>query len=1234
MKSLYKSLVIILLLLCHAATGVAQEKQIEDNKKIAEFFGPLPPEKKITDKAPAEEEIFGPLPPANAKIVSPEKTLEQKPLDKKEIVEEKFDPNEIVKIKPELFRIKNYLRFNFNSEKKNDVTVKVDGNALFLDFERPNDIDFFSLVNQLDELKSVGVSEKSKQLTLYFKNKISKVKKFISDGNNFGFDLYLAKKAYKKNYVFMTPILGTEPVAQLKSDGSRMKIVTYPKEYIGPPRIEQISLFDADFVGPYLYDPREYSVFEIEKTKGENEIIPEIIITENNALIIFPIDESDKLGAAVYKEDHIVQIFFDKKKLIQNFNFPDNSFFKNIKTRKSNEEKPEYTNIEVLVNSTKSGTLFYKNKQGWVFEITKNSYDKSFSVNQIKTSFENNQGEKKIVFKSKQFSKPIITTSKTTGVTYKVFTSTENGFGNNMNRSLVDITIKPSLQGLLIEEKSDFLSYNQKDSDILSITKLPNIQLSDEVLSTGTSDVAGSASRSRSAGVFPEKSLFPFTRNLKYLASLEKANIPQKKTKALEQEEVKLEEPEINFQEKTFEMLNKIIAEDDIEKKADLKFELGKYLFSKGLYAEAAGSIKDIFISNPKYKKSYDAKAVLAASLYLTKKYDNAYELFTELADQSTSNVYFNELKLWQYLSKLSDNNENKLKDKVDIEVDFVSSFDKFMQRYPKQLRLELTLLFIKELIADKKYDEVINLMEVATYKGVPKTLKKPYKLVEANMAEIEKDFDKAKEIYQELAADKHSRKFRAYGLFHKTKLTFEQGEISMEKAIENMMKAQVIWRDDFFEIDVLDYVGKLYAQAQDYEKALDAWKVISANFTDTPESIFVLGRMKDVFVKLFDEGIAYSLAPLEALKVYFKFRDLTPVGEVGDRITRKVSEFFADTDMVDEAIKIIDHQIKFRSKGDDKAGLILWLSDTLINNRNLDRALEILERIKGEKISSEIERKFKYTKAIILAKQNNTEEALELLKGDASKEADEVRAEVFWKRENWFGLIRIMENIKIPEWEDSAPKNLSKAEMKDMMRLAVAYSAQNMAQSLDNLYNKFIKRIDRKDDEFVFSYLTKPRVPLDYNQFEQSLQLDETQDFLKDYSFLPQKSWRSVVAIIAPKLKTYANTPVSQLSSAIKKDVVKLALAYSMIEPRDGKEELEIKKAFSELTRNFKDVRVDRFTIDALEVLDSRAFPKNNDAIFEGKIKLSEMRDFINYYKSSSRISQLNISTREKFKN
>lgn len=1160
------------------------------------------------------------------------------------------DVDEIIKIKPEILRLGDYLKFQFNSEREFDINVSIRGNSLYLDFNRPNDIDFFSLIDNLDELKSIGTSSENLQVTLNFNNEIEKVRKFLGDNNTVGFDLFLDKKklAERKKYKIMTGLpddvidffdsfIGPETPTEetVKTGKNYTKIITYPKAFIGPPKIDQIVSFNPDIVGPLEYDPFQYAVFEVSKKYGQNILAPEIMVDESLATVTFPLELDEKVGTAAFLDKDKIHLIFEGNKKFFKPEIIKNNFVDSV-TRKKIDDK-NFTHIEVKLakkaTKQKIKSIFYQNKLGWVLEIAREADAKDYTVIDIRSGFENKLGEKRIFFKSKKIKGPYLYQNEVTGSIYKIFTIHENGVGISNSRELVDVKLNKTLQGISLYERSDFISYKLEDEDRLLITKLPNLQISEEAIASGQiSDIASGVGRSRTSGVFPEQSIFPFPKALETKIKKRIEEEKAKGNKKAAEELMEQAKDDGNFLDKGFEYFNKIAAAKKADK-SDMKLELGKYYFSKGLYSEASGVLKDIFLTDAKYKKIYEVKYILAATYFLTHKYDNAYRSFTDLVEQSKNNRSYNELKLWRYFSKYMENKENRIDDDIGLEIDFVSSFDKFMQQYDDYNLLNFGKMYIHKKLDEGKYSEAKDLLETITYRGVPDKLKHDYELIYAEIAKFENDNEKAKEIYEKLTKLTDERESRARALFKLANLKLKLGEYSRTEAINDILRASVIWRDDYFEIDTLNRVAELYEQAKDYAKALDNLKKISVNFTDTAENIFVLAKMKDIFVKLFDEGAAYELPPLEALKIYFKYRELTPIGFIGDRITKKVSEFFAEVDMVDEAIKIVEHQIKYRAKGDEKARLTLWLSDTLTENREHEKAFNILQKLNTNNINLELENAVNYKKAMITAEMGKLNKALQMIKGDNSVDANRVRIEVFWQRENWFGLIRLMEEFRIDEIKGTIPENLTRKEVTDILRLAVAYSAQNMKDRLKELKESFISRVASKYDEEVFEYLTTPRLNLDYQQFSKTLQMDKIEDYLKKFSFMENNHWQSVIDILAPRAKELVGKSAEDLSDKQKKDIVRLALAYAMKKPVDGKDEVETKKAYSNLTRNFRDIFVDRFTIDVFSVLDSKAFPKEADAVFEGKIKLSEIPDFVDYYKQVKKISLLNISIRGRFK-
>jgi len=146
--------------------------------------------------------------------------------------------------------------------------------------------------------------------------------------------------------------------------------------------------------------------------------------------------------------------------------------------------------------------------------------------------------------------------------------------------------------------------------------------------------------------------------------------------------------------------------------------------------------------------------------------------------------------------------------------------------------------------------------------------------------------------------------------------------------------------------------------------------------------------------------------------------------------------------------------------------------------------------------------------------------EGLDLILGDFSEKANDARIELFWLRENWFGLKNIIEN-RLDTIRETAPEPLSKKEKQDIIKLAVAYAAQGDNEKMKVIKSDFFSRITDDKDLELIEYLTKGNEDLNYRDFENTLQMDKIERFLNNYSFLPSQDWEDIIEVLEPKVES-----------------------------------------------------------------------------------------------------------------
>ena len=1179
------------------------------------------------------------------------------------------DEQNLKKVKSEVFRFQDFIRFSFESDDYLKFTPVIDGEMLILDFDDANDINLSDVAQASKVIRSFGASPDNRSIIIRLNRSGLKLRRFVGDNFSTGFDVFFDDdKVKSRKRVVMSTIDGSaeqnlEDILASSTDSSDVtsqgivnlaegkynNIITYPIDFVGPPRIEQLFRLDSSFIGPKTKDFETVARYEIIKTFDDGTLAVEIIPTKDGLMVMLPFKNVDDVTAATYKlGDDLHSVYDLKRKLIASA-IPENKFFESI-------EQVDHDGLTILKIKTKKPkgedagyrVLNYKDKFSWIIEFTQNLTG-DFAIKPLKIKAENNWGENRIIISSNNMKGPFDVKDPLTEENIKVFTVGENGSGLLLQREFIDLEFRESLQGYFIYEKSDFIEYKRDDSGIVFITKLPNLEISEEIIATDFSIAdGGDEAISKTVGIFPEQSIFPFPKSIAaenaLLEATEEAkegNLSEKDDESedgLNQEQSNNQKfvedlvipQDVSLSDVITSYLDKIVNAPE-EDKSLIKFELAKLYFANEMYPESRGVLQDILITDPEFKDIFKVQSIIQATLFLSGKYVDAYEGFNLAAKEALNNSSYNEIKLWKWASEYLVNKQNRYKEYNETKIDFVAGFDKFMQQYTEELRFKLGFLYIQRQIDKGDIEEAKNALDIIVYGDIPETVENDIKYYRAKLYELDEDYEQANQIYEQLVNDVDDRKNRARALFAITKYKLVHGIITTDEAIQQFLLTATIWRDDYFEMDAMETVGSLYLTKNQYGEALHAWKNLVLNFPQTTESVFVLGKMKEVFIELFDKGIAYEMEPLEALKLYFQYRELIPVGEIGDRITRKVAQFFIEADMVEDAEDIIQHQINFRSQKEEKAKLVLWLSKIYLENQKKVQAEKIFETLEQENLSKETKDLIRYAIAMSRVKRGLYFETLEMIRDDRSFAADTVRLELFWLRRNWFGIIDIVESRE-ENYNQTLPNAFTEQETADIIKVAVAYAAQNMDEKLVTLSEKYKSRIEDEKSLNLFDYLRSGSQNLDYKKFEESLELDKIEDFLINYSFMENKDWDTTIEILEPKIQKLVGTVDEDLTRDNKLDIVKLALAYSLFEHEDEKIKKEAEKKLAGLSRDFKSVRVDRFTIEALKVLDSKSSPIENDAIFEGQIKLIDIPRFVPFYEAANKMSEMNISVRGKF--
>lgn len=325
-------------------------------------------------------------------------------------------------------------------------------------------------------------------------------------------------------------------------------------------------------------------------------------------------------------------------------------------------------------------------------------------------------------------------------------------------------------------------------------------------------------------------------------------------------------------------------------------------------------------------------------------------------------------------------------------------------------------------------------------------------------------------------------------------------GEIDRKAAIEELEVQSYAWRGDEVEARTLALLAKLYADQGQFREAFTTMRLAMRAH---PRSDSVRGMQDDVarhFERLFLDGNADQMKPVDALALYYDFRDMTPQGRRGDEIIRRLADRLAGMDLLDQAAALLQHQIDRRLTGAARSQVAARLALIHLSNRKPAAALQVLRATRLADLPEELRIQRYLLEARAHADAGRPDQALEMLSGIRTPEAEMLRADIHW------GAQRHRDSAEQSErWVSARAGNapLGNDERRHLLRAAIGYALVDDALGLDRLRNRWREAMKGTPDERAFDVVTSPIEArgVEYREIAKSIADRDTLDaFLKNY--------------------------------------------------------------------------------------------------------------------------------------
>jgi hypothetical protein len=432
---------------------------------------------------------------------------------------------------------------------------------------------------------------------------------------------------------------------------------------------------------------------------------------------------------------------------------------------------------------------------------------------------------------------------------------------------------------------------------------------------------------------------------------------------------------------------------------------------------------------------------------------------------------------------------------------DYLGYESSILRHYPAPLRQRLALIAADRYIKNEQTNDAIAVFDRLDEAGILEPIQPYAEYLFGKIAADKDSTDTAINIWSDLVARDEDRYVTARAEFALITLKYAKGITNLEDTIKALEGLRLDWRGDALERELLSYLGDRHLDAGHYDRAMYSWKELLNAFPRHPQNLRIRQRMAALFEELFTEGLADTMEPLRSLALFYEFRNLTPIGERGNLMVQKLAERLASVDLLDRAIELLDHQVRKRVSGEERARVGAQLALLHIMNDQPKEALSVLERSNYGDANHTLRKLRLQLNAQALADDGRPMDAIGILRDDRSPKGRQLALDILWQMQDWPNVIRYAEDMLALRKNLTAP--LTPEESETLIQLALAYSFERDYAQLSYLRDFYLNLIP-EDNPYrgTFDYLTNDTSPLDTEDVALlSNQISRTRSFLRDLS-------------------------------------------------------------------------------------------------------------------------------------
>jgi hypothetical protein len=357
---------------------------------------------------------------------------------------------------------------------------------------------------------------------------------------------------------------------------------------------------------------------------------------------------------------------------------------------------------------------------------------------------------------------------------------------------------------------------------------------------------------------------------------------------------------------------------------------------------------------------------------------------------------------------------------------------------------------------------------------GVPADMQPAVALLRGRLAEaLGHELDALDDYKIAVASD--DRKSAAEAELLEIQLKQKRNEIKQADVLRELETLSMIWRGDAVEVKTLQKLALIYNETARYAESLLAARNATRLEPNSAASRAAQDQAQALFSQIFLSEKGDNLPPIDALGMFYEFRELTPIGRRGDELIRRLVDRLVSVDLLDQAAELLQYQVDKRLEGSARAQVAAKLATIYLTNRKPDLAITALRSTRIADLSGELRQQRLLLEARAQSDVGRHELALDIVSNISGREALRLRSDIYWAARRWRESSEQIELYYGERWRDFTPLNL--AEKSDIIRAVVGYALAEDAVGMARFREKYAPLMSGEADKLAFETASKPRV-------------------------------------------------------------------------------------------------------------------------------------------------------------